>query len=92
MNQTLQVILVGSICCWMVARINLMLWIIHRWLPRPRQASQLLMVFIILPWIILVDGTGQLMVDGWSTDAATSLGGGFGILIMMEAALRLLRR
>jgi len=85
-------IFIGGLLCWLVARVNLYLWVVHRWLHRPRQGAQLLLVMMVFPWLLIVDGMGLIATEGSGSESTLMLAGGFGLLVAINAIIQLLRR
>jgi hypothetical protein len=91
-THTILLIFIGGLLCWLVARVNLYLWVVHRWLHRPRQGAQLLLVMMVFPWLLIVDGMGLIATEGSGSESTLMLAGGFGLLVAINAILQLLRR
>jgi ABC-type multidrug transport system ATPase subunit len=89
---TILLVLISGFLCWLVARVNLYLWVVHRWLHRPRQGTQLLLVMMVFPWLLIVDGMSLIATEGSGTESTLILAGGFGLLVAINAILQLLRR
>lgn len=89
---TILLVIIGGLLCWLVARINLYLWVVHRWLNRPRQGAQLLLIMMVFPWLLIVDGMSLIATEGSGSESTLMLAGGFGLLVAINAILQLLRR
>ena len=87
-----QLMLCGLLLTLMISRVNLALWVVHRWLPRPKQGAQMLLVFMIFPWLLAVEGMTLLAVEGANEEVWTMLIGSFGLLISVYLILHLVRR
>jgi len=87
-----QLTLCGLLISVLISRVNLALWVVHRWLPRPRQGAQMLLAFLIFPWLLAVEGMTLLATEGIGQDVWTMLGGSFGLFISLALILMLVRR
>jgi len=87
-----QLVLCGLLLTLMISRVNLALWVVHRWLPRPKQGAQMLLVFMIFPWLLVVEGMALLAVEGANEEVWTMLIGSFGLLVSVFLILHLIRR
>ena len=87
-----QLVLCGLLISVLVSRVNLALWVVHRWLPRPRQGAQMLLAFLIFPWLLAVEGMTILATQGTSSEVWTMLAGSFGLFISLILILLLLQR
>jgi ABC-type multidrug transport system ATPase subunit len=87
-----QLLLCGLLLTLMISRVNLALWVVHRWLPRPKQGAQMLLVFMVFPWLLAVEGMTLLAVEGANEEMWTMLIGSFGLLISTYLILHLVRR